>query len=115
MEETLFSLQQYKMQQQKDETIQQGGTGKKTNSTMIDYALSEMGYKVLLCDLDPQANATTLFLKTKASVTDESVTFNKTLMAAIQEEDLGQMECGFLIPQSGHIVEQQVYQIINIM
>lgn len=68
-----------------------GGTGKTTNSTMIAYALSEMGYKVLLCDQDPQANATTLFLKTKASITNEIVTFNKTLMAAIQEEDLGQI------------------------
>lgn len=68
-----------------------GGTGKTTNSTMIAYALSEMGYKVLLCDQDPQANATTLYLKTKASITDEIVTFNKTLMAAIQEEDLGQI------------------------
>lgn len=68
-----------------------GGTGKTTNSTMIAYALSGMGYKVLLCDQDPQANATTLYLKTKAAVTDEIVTFNKTLMAAIQEEDLGQI------------------------
>jgi len=68
-----------------------GGTGKTTNSTMIAYALSEIGYKVLLCDQDPQANATTLYLKTKALVSDEIVTFNKTLMAAIQEEDLGQI------------------------
>lgn len=68
-----------------------GGTGKTTNSTMIAYALSNMGYKVLLCDQDPQANATTLYLKTKATESDEIVTFNKTLMAAIQEEDLGQI------------------------
>lgn len=68
-----------------------GGTGKTTNSTMIAHALSEQGYKVLLCDQDPQANATSLYLKTKALVTDEIVSFNKTLMAAIQDEDLGQI------------------------
>ena len=68
-----------------------GGTGKTTNSTMIAHALSMKGYKVLLCDQDPQANATSLYLKTKALETDEIVAFNKTLMAAIQEEDLGQI------------------------
>ena len=65
-----------------------GGTGKTTNSTMIAHALATMGYKVLLCDQDPQANATSLYLKTKALETDEIVPFNKTLMAAIQEETL---------------------------
>ena len=68
-----------------------GGTGKTTNSTMIAYALSNMGYKVLLCDQDPQANATSLYLKTKSLETDEIVAFNKTLMAAIQEENLSQI------------------------
>lgn len=65
-----------------------GGTGKTTNSTMIAYALADMGYKVLLSDQDPQANATSLFLKTKSVITEEIATFNKTLMTAIQEEDL---------------------------
>ena len=68
-----------------------GGTGKTTNSTMIAHALSMKGYKVLLCDQDPQANATSLYLKTKALVSDEIVAFNKTLMAAIQEENLAQI------------------------
>ena len=68
-----------------------GGTGKTTNSTMIAHALSMQGYKVLLCDQDPQANATSLYLKTKALESDDIVPFSKTLMAAIQEEDLGQI------------------------
>ena len=68
-----------------------GGTGKTTNSTMIAHALSMKGYKVLLCDQDPQANATSLYLKTKALISDEIVAFNKTLMAAIQEENLAQI------------------------
>lgn len=65
-----------------------GGTGKTTNSTMIAYALSEMGYKVLLSDQDPQANATSLYLKTKSIISGEIFSFNKTLMTAIQEENL---------------------------
>lgn len=66
-----------------------GGTGKTTNSTMIAYALSEMGYKVLLSDQDPQANATSLFIKTKANISGELFNFDQTLMTAIRNEDLG--------------------------
>lgn len=65
-----------------------GGTGKTTNSTMIAYCLANLGYKVLLSDQDPQANATSLFLRTKASIEDDIVTYEKTLMSAIQDEDL---------------------------
>ena len=80
-----------------------GGTGKTTNSTMIAYALSNMGYKVLLSDQDPQANATSLYLKTKSEISGEIVSFKKTLMTAIQEEDLGEIiteikENLFLLP-----------------
>lgn len=80
-----------------------GGTGKTTNSTMIAYTLSNMGYKVLLSDQDPQANATSLYLRTKALLSDEIVTFERTLMSAIQAEDLSSIvtevkENLFLLP-----------------
>lgn len=65
-----------------------GGTGKTTNSSMLAYALSEMGYKVLLSDQDPQANATGLFIKTKANLSGELFEFEDTLMTAIRNEDL---------------------------
>ena len=68
-----------------------GGTGKTTNSTMIAYALSDLGYKVLLSDQDPQANATSLYLKTKSEISGEIVSFKKTLMSAIQEENLSEI------------------------
>lgn len=70
-----------------------GGTGKTTNCTMMAHALSEQGYKVLLCDKDPQANATTLYMKTKLANENglhsvEVIELEKTLMAAVREADL---------------------------
>lgn len=65
-----------------------GGTGKTTNSCMISYQLAKQGYKVLLADLDPQANATALYLKTKQVQNNEVVKFNNTLMNAISDDDI---------------------------
>ena len=41
-----------------------GGVGKTTNSVMTAYQLAKNGYKTLVCDLDPQANATQLLSRT---------------------------------------------------
>ena len=41
-----------------------GGVGKTTNSVMTAYELAKKGYKTLVCDLDPQANATQLLRRT---------------------------------------------------
>lgn len=66
-----------------------GGVGKTTNACMISYLLALKGYKVLLVDLDPQGNATSLMLKTKQRQDPENVVmFDKTLMTAIYEEDI---------------------------
>lgn len=65
-----------------------GGTGKTTNSTMTGIELARRGYKTLLIDLDPQGNATNLYLKTKENVDGGVVVFDKTLMSAIKDNDL---------------------------
>lgn len=68
-----------------------GGTGKTTNSTLLAYALSDMDYKVLLVDQDPQANATSLYTKTYQHLNGERPQFAKTLMAAMRDGDLKQI------------------------
>ena len=65
-----------------------GGTGKTSNSCLTAYSLSKLGKKVLLVDMDPQANATSLMLMTAQNIKDEIITFETTLMSAIAAGDL---------------------------
>lgn len=91
-----------------------GGTGKTTNSTMIAYSLAKMGYKVLLSDQDPQANATSLFLRTKSHVENTDADFGRTLMRAIEDEDLNSIvtpiiENLFLLPSYTDFASYPMY------
>ena len=67
-----------------------GGVGKTSSSAMVGYILSKKGKKVLLVDVDPQGNLTSLMLKTKQRLSNDSevVMFDRTLMSAISEGDL---------------------------
>ena len=58
-----------------------GGVGKTSNSTMVALELSNRDFKTLLVDLDPQGNATNLYLKTKLNISNEVGHFDKTLMS----------------------------------
>lgn len=64
-----------------------GGTGKTTNATMIGNELATQKKKTLLIDLDPQANATNLYLKTKNNIDNDIANFQQTLMTSIQNEN----------------------------
>lgn len=66
-----------------------GGVGKTTNSVMVAYQLAKMGYKTLVCDLDPQANATQLLRRTYGLQLDGAdLKIDKTMMVALSEQDI---------------------------
>ncbi|MGX6962266.1 ParA family protein [Vagococcus xieshaowenii] len=65
-----------------------GGVGKTTNAVMLSYELSFMGYKTLLVDLDPQANATDMLFNTMRSVLSKEPKFEMSLGVALMEDKL---------------------------
>lgn len=66
-----------------------GGVGKTTNSVMVAYQLAKIGYKTLVCDLDPQANATQLLRRTYGLQHDGAdLKIDKTMMVALSEQDI---------------------------
>jgi cellulose biosynthesis protein BcsQ len=69
-----------------------GGVGKTKNNVMNAYELAKKGYRVLVVDLDPQANATTVLVRTKKAHTSEIFSFEKTLMGAVREGNLEGLE-----------------------
>lgn len=73
-----------------------GGVGKTKNNILIAYELAKKGYKTLVVDLDPQANATTVLLRTKKNHSDEVFSFQKTLMSAIKENDITGIETNIM-------------------
>lgn len=66
---------------------QKGGVGKTSTTALVSYNLAKMGYKCLTIDFDPQANLTSLFMKTKSKDDNSDVISVKTtLMTAIKED-----------------------------
>ena len=82
-----------------------GGVGKTTNSVMTAYQLAKLGYKTLVCDLDPQANATQLLRRTYGLQHGADLQINKTMMVALTEENIKSaivniMDNLYLLPSS---------------
>ena len=82
-----------------------GGVGKTTNSVMTAYQLAKLGYKTLVCDLDPQANATQLLGRTYGLQHGTDLQINKTMMVALTEENIKSaivniMDNLYLLPSS---------------
>ena len=69
-----------------------GGVGKTTTATQIAFNLAyTKHYKTLLVDLDPQANSSTIMLKTKLNLNSKAnVQADASLMRAIQDKNLNE-------------------------
>ncbi|MEE5988195.1 AAA family ATPase [Ligilactobacillus equi] len=63
-----------------------GGVGKTTSVSLVGYNLAKKGYKVLAIDLDPQANLTSIYLKTTNPGGIPTVEAKQSLMSAIVED-----------------------------
>lgn len=84
-----------------------GGVGKTTASCMLSYSLHRQGYKVLLLDFDPQANATG-FLTTSYKVTlaDDFISIYQALEQGNLQNAILHLDSGFdLIPSGGDLVD----------
>lgn len=62
-----------------------GGVGKTSSTALTAWSLAKKGHKVLVVDMDPQSNLTSIMIKTK-SQGEGVVTISKTIMAAIVGE-----------------------------
>ncbi len=83
-----------------------GGVGKTTVTSMLSYILAEKGYKVLLVDFDPQANATQMMTKT---FYEGNTPDYKTIIHGFAEKDLNKSihqlsENLYLIPSAKELV-----------
>lgn len=63
---------------------QKGGVGKSSTTALVSYNLAKMGYKCLTIDFDPQANLTSLFIKTKSTQNSGVISIKTSLMTAIK-------------------------------
>lgn len=80
---------------------QKGGVGKTTTAVNLTAALTELGMKVILCDFDPQANATSGFGidKKKAKYTIYDVLIKNTSVS----DAIVSTEYGDVIPSSANL------------
>ncbi len=72
---------------------------------MTAYQLAKLGYKTLVCDLDPQANATQLLRRTYGLQNGFDLQIDKTMMVALTEENIKSaivniMDNLYLLPSS---------------
>ncbi|MCC6499047.1 MAG: ParA family protein [Anaerolineales bacterium] len=88
---------------------EKGGVAKTTTTLSLGAALAELGHRVLLIDLDPQANLSlALGLETgEAEITSANVLIENTpLKSAIRRTDVANLE---LIPSNSRIESAEQY------
>lgn len=87
---------------------QKGGVGKSTTAVNLGASLALLGHRVLLCDLDPQGNATSGLGAPKAPASDS--TYGVLLEGRSISETVVQTAVNglFLLPASPHLAGAEV-------
>lgn len=87
---------------------------------MVAYELAKKGFRVLVCDLDPQANSTQLLRRTYGLQNNKELPIKETMMVAIQEGNLGKavvnvMPNLYLLPSHKDFVNYPDFLELTIM
>lgn len=80
---------------------QKGGVGKTTSAVNLTAALNELGKKVLLCDFDPQANATSGMGVNKRKI--KYSTYDVTINGVPVEQAIVKTKYGDVLPSSADL------------
>lgn len=67
-----------------------GGVGKTSTTAMIGFELAKRGYKTLMVDTDPQANLTSIALRTRLAHGGNQAKLKASLMKAVEDHDLAE-------------------------
>lgn len=65
-----------------------GGVGKTSTTAMIGFELAKRGCKTLMVDTDPQANLTSIALRTRLAQGGNQAKLKASLMKAVEDHDL---------------------------
>ena len=94
---------------------QKGGVGKTTTAVNLTAALTERGKRVLLCDFDPQANATSGLGADKRRI--GKTVYDALINGAAPEQCLVETKFGWLLPScsalAGAGVEHQLRRVLE--